>query len=148
MERVQKLLQQQKDLEKEIERLRGELGKNQIPEILARKETINGVAVVITRVDDVDPKQLRELADQLKNRMAGGFIFLASTGQNGVSLVASASADLTNRVHAGNIIKEVAPTVGGGGGGRPEFAQAGGKDPSRTDEALEQVKKIVGTKLS
>ena len=148
VERVQKLLQQQKDLEKEIERLRGELGKNQIPEILARKETINGVAVVITRVDDVDPKQLRELADQLKNRMAGGFIFLASTGQNGVSLVASASADLTNRVHAGNIIKEVAPTVGGGGGGRPEFAQAGGKDPSRTDEALEQVKKIVGTKLS
>ena len=148
VERVQKLLQQQKDLEKEIERLRGELGKNQIPEILARKETINGVAVVITRVDDVDPKQLRELADQLKNRMAGGFIFLASTGRNGVSLVASASADLTNRVHAGNIIKEVAPTVGGGGGGRPEFAQAGGKDPSRTDEALEQVKKIVSTKLS
>ena len=148
VERVRKLLQQQKELEKEIERLRGQLGKNQIPDILARKEKINGIDVLITRVEGVDPKQLRELADQLKERMSGGFIFLANQGNNGVTLVASTGSDLAKRIHAGNIIKEVAPIVGGGGGGRPDFAQAGGKDPTRTDEALAEVKKIVSAKLS
>ena len=148
VERVKKLLQQQKDLEKEIERLRGQLGKNQIPDLLAKKESINGVDVLVTRVEGIDPKQLREIADQLKEKMSGGFIFLANRGETGVTLVASVSGDLAKRIHAGNIIKEVAPIVGGGGGGRPEFAQAGGKDPSRTDEALAQVKKIIGTKLS
>jgi alanyl-tRNA synthetase len=148
VERVRKLLQQQKELEKEIERLRAQLGKNQIPEILARKEKINGIDVLITCVDGIDPKQLRELADQLKEKMSSGFIFLASSGDNGVNLVASTSSELAKRIHAGNIIKEVAPIVGGGGGGRPDFAQAGGKNPARTDEALAEVKKIVSAKLS
>jgi alanyl-tRNA synthetase len=148
VERVRKLLQQQRDLEKEIERLRGQLGKNQIPEILARKETINGIDVLITRVEGVDPKQLRELADQLKERLAGGFIFLANQGDGGVNLVASTSSDLAKRIHAGNVIKEVAPIVGGGGGGRPDFAQAGGKNSNRIDEALAEVRKIVSAKLS
>ncbi|HEX6172905.1 MAG TPA: alanine--tRNA ligase, partial [Candidatus Binatia bacterium] len=148
VERVRKLLQQQKELEREIERLRAQLGKNRIPEILARKENINGIDVLITCIDEVDPKQLRELADQLKEKMFSGFIFLASQGDNGVNLVASTSSDLAKRIHAGNIIKEVAPIVGGGGGGRPDFAQAGGKNPARTDEALAEVKKIVSAKLS
>jgi alanyl-tRNA synthetase len=148
VERVRKLLQQQKELEREIERLRAQHGKNQIPELLARKESINGFDVLITSVEGVDPKQLRELADQLKERMSSGFIFLASRGDDGVTLVASTSSDLAKRVHAGNIIKEVAPIVGGGGGGRPDFAQAGGKNPTRTDEALAEVKKIVSAKLS
>jgi alanyl-tRNA synthetase len=148
VERVRKLLQQQKELEKEIERLRAQIGKNQIPEILARKEEINGIDVLITSVDGVDPKQLRELADQLKERLSNGFIFLASQGDHGVNLVASTSSDLAKRIHAGNIIKEVAPIVGGGGGGRPDFAQAGGKNPTRTDEALAEVRKIVSAKLS
>jgi alanyl-tRNA synthetase len=148
VERVRKLLQQHKELEKEIDRLRAQLGKNQIPDILARKEKINGIDVLITCVDGVDPKQLRELADQLKERMSSGFIFLAGQGDNGVNLVASASSDLAKRIHAGNIIKEVAPIVGGGGGGRPDFAQAGGKNPTRTDEALAEVRKIVSAKLS
>jgi alanyl-tRNA synthetase len=148
LERVRKLLQQQKELEREIERLRVELGKNRIPEILARKENINGIDILITCIDGADPKQLRELADQLKEKMFSGFIFLASQGDNGVNLVASTSSDLAKRIHAGNIIKEVAPIVGGGGGGRPDFAQAGGKNPARTDEALAEVKKIVSAKLS
>ena len=148
VERVRKLLQQQKELEKEIERLRAQIGKNQIPEILARKEGINGIDILITRVGGVDPKQLRELIDQLKERMPRGFIFLASQSDHGVNLVASTSSDLAKRLHAGNIIKEVAPIVGGGGGGRPDFAQAGGKNPARTDEALAEVRKIVSAKLS
>jgi alanyl-tRNA synthetase len=148
VERVRKLLQQQKELEKEIERLCAQIGKNQIPEILARKEEINGIDILITRVDGVDPKQLRELADQLKERMPRGFIFVASQSDHGVNLVASTSTDLAKRIHAGNIIKEVAPILGGGGGGRPDFAQAGGKNPERTEEALAEVRKIVSAKLS
>jgi len=91
----------------------------------------------------VDAKQLRELSDQLREKMGSGFIFLASAGENNVTLVSSVSADLTQRYHAGNIIKEVAPIVGGGGGGRPDFAQAGGKEPAKTDEALRRVWEII-----
>jgi alanyl-tRNA synthetase len=142
-DKLKKLLRQQKDLEKEIERMRGQFGKNQIPDLLTRKRNIDGINVLIAKVEGVDAKQLREIADQLKEKMGSGFIFLASAGENGVALVSSASPDLTKRLHAGNVIKEVAPLVGGGGGGRPDFAQAGGKDPSRTDQALEKVWEIV-----
>ena len=143
-DKVKKLLQQQKELEREIERLRGQLGKNQLPDLLAQKQNVDGTNILITQVDGVDAKQLREIADQLKEKMGSGFVFLASSGEDSVTLVASVSPDLTKRFHAGNIIKEVAPIVGGGGGGRPDFAQAGGKDPSKVDEALKRVWEIVG----
>jgi len=143
VEKVKKLLQQQKEFEREIERLRGQMGKNQIPDLLAKKQNVNGTDVLITQVDGVDAKQLRELSDQLKERMGSGFIFLASAGENSVTVVSSVSPDLTRRYHAGNIVKEVAPIVGGGGGGRPDFAQAGGKDPSKIGEVLRRVWEIV-----
>ncbi len=142
-EKVKKLLQQQKELEREIERLRGQLGKNQIPNLLAKKQNVNGTNVLITQVDGVDAKRLREIADQLKEKMGSGLIFLASPGDNTVTLVSSVSSDLAKRYHAGNIIKEVAPIVGGGGGGRPDFAQAGGKEPSKTSEVLKKVWEII-----
>ncbi len=143
VEKIKKLLQQQKEFEREIERLRGQTGKNQIPDLLAKKQNVNGTDVLITQVDGVDAKQLRELSDQLKERMGSGFIFLASAGENSVTVVSSVSPDLTRRYHAGNIVKEVAPIVGGGGGGRPDFAQAGGKDPSKIGEVLRRVWEIV-----
>ncbi len=143
VERVRRLLQQQRELEKEIERLRGQFGRNQIPDLLVKKQKIGDTTVLIAEVDGVDAKQLREIADQLKEKMGSGFVFLASPGENSVTLVASVSADLTKRFHAGNVIKEVAPVVGGGGGGRPDFAQAGGKEPSKTDEALKRVWEII-----
>jgi alanyl-tRNA synthetase len=143
VEKVKKLLQQHKELEKEIERLRGQFGKNQIPDLLEKKQNIDGTSVLITQVEGVDAKQLREIADQLKEKMGSGFIFLASPGEANVTLVSSVSADLIKRYHAGNIVKEVAPIVGGGGGGRPDFAQAGGKDPSKTGEVLKRVWEII-----
>ncbi len=143
VEKVKKLLQQQKEFEREIERLRGQMGKNQIPDLLAKRQNIDGADVLITQVDGVDAKQLREIADQLKEKMGSGFIFLAGPREDNVTLVSSVSPDLTKRYHAGNIVKEVAPIVGGGGGGRPDFAQAGGKDPSKTDEVLKRVWDII-----
>ncbi|MGH7835318.1 MAG: DHHA1 domain-containing protein, partial [Candidatus Binatia bacterium] len=118
-------------------------GKNQIPDLLRRQQKVNGTNVLIARVDGMDARQLRETADQLKDEMGTGFIFLASTGDKNVALVSSVTNDLARRYHAGNIIKEVAPVVGGGGGGRPDFAQAGGKDPDKIDEALKKVWEIV-----
>jgi alanyl-tRNA synthetase len=143
VEKVRRLLERQKELEKEIEKLRGQFERDQIPELLAKKERVKNTNVLITRVDGIDPKQLREITDQLKERMGSGFIFLASPSESSVTLVGSVSPDLTQRLHAGNIIKQMAPIVGGGGGGRPDFAQAGGKDPSKTDEVLDKVRRFV-----
>jgi alanyl-tRNA synthetase len=143
VDKIKKLLERQKELEREIDKMRGQAQKDQIPELLSKKEPIDGTDFLITRVDGLDAKQLREISDQLKAKMGSGFIFLASALENSVTLVGSVSPDLTRRFHAGNIIKEVAPIVGGGGGGRPDFAQAGGKDPSKTDDALARVRELV-----
>jgi alanyl-tRNA synthetase len=143
VERVKKLLQQQKELEREIEILRGQFGKNQLPELLAKREQVNGATVVVSKVDKVDANQLRELADQLKEKIGSGFVFLVSAGDSTVTMVASVTKDLTAKFHAGNIVKQVAPIVGGGGGGRPDFAQAGGKEPAKVDAAVDKVWQIV-----
>jgi alanyl-tRNA synthetase len=141
--RVKKLLQQQKDLEREIETLRGQHGKNQLPDLLAKKQQVDGATVVVSKVEKADANQLRELADQLKEKIGSGFVFLVSAGESNVTMVASVTKDMTSRYHAGNIVKQIAPIVGGGGGGRPDFAQAGGKEPSKVDEAVDKVWQIV-----
>ncbi len=143
VEKVRKLLERQKELEREIEQLRGQQSRNQIPDLIARKESIDGTNVLIAEVKNVAPAQLRLMADQLKERLGTGFIFLANSTPTNVTLVSSVSPDLTSRFHAGNIITEVAPIVGGGGGGRPDFAQAGGKDPSKTDAVLARVRELI-----
>ncbi len=142
-DRVRKLLQQQRDLEKEIERLRGDLGKNQIPDLLAKQQTINGANILISRLEGVDAKRLREIADQIKEKMGSGVVVLASASDGSVNLVSSVTKDLTKRFHAGNIVKEIAAILGGGGGGRPDFAQAGGKDPAKIDDALRRAEEII-----
>nr|NIO09982.1 alanine--tRNA ligase [Deltaproteobacteria bacterium] len=143
VDKVKKLLEQQKTLEKEIQRLHGQMGKNQIPDLLAKKKNIDGTSVLITEVEKVDAKQLREVADQVKDKLGSGVVILLSAGEKNVQLVTSVSKDLTQKYHAGNIIKQLAPVVGGGGGGRPDFAQAGGKDPTKLSDALKKAEEIV-----
>ncbi|HWP58685.1 MAG TPA: alanine--tRNA ligase [Candidatus Acidoferrales bacterium] len=142
-EKVRRLLKQQREMEKEIARLNAELSHQQIPELLKKRQTINGAQVLIGRLEGLDGKQLREIADRIKERMGSGVVVLASATDGNVSLVSSVSKDLTARFHAGNIVKEIAAVVGGGGGGRPDFAQAGGKDPARVDEALRRAEQII-----
>jgi alanyl-tRNA synthetase len=134
VEKIKKLLERQKELERELDKMRGQAQKDQIPELLSKKEPIDGTNFLITRVDGLNAKQLREISDQLQAKMGSGFIFLASAGENGVSLVGSVSPDLTRRFHAGNIIGK-SPDRRRGGGGRLT-SLAGGKDPSKTDDAL------------
>src|SRR5262245_33628946 len=143
VEKVKKLLERQKELEREIQKLRGQVEQDQIPELLAKKQSVHGTNFLVSRVDGVDAKQLRDIADQVKEKLGSGVVVLASAGAGNVNLVASVSSDLTRRYHAGNIIKELARLVGGGGGGRPEFAQAGGKEPAKIDAALKRAEELI-----
>ena len=143
VDKVKKLLEQQKAMEKEIQRLQGQLGKNQIPDLLAKRKNIDGTSVLIAEVEKADAKQLREIADQVRDKLGSGLVILLSPGEKNVQLVSSVSKDLTQRYHAGEIIKQLAPVVGGGGGGRADFAQAGGKDPSRVKDALQKAEEII-----
>jgi alanyl-tRNA synthetase len=143
VDKVKKLLERQKELEREIEKLRGQFEKDQIPELLAKQSSVNGTKFLISQVDGVDAKQLRDIADQLKEKIGSGVVVLASAGAANVNLVASVSKELTQRYHAGNIIKELAGIVGGGGGGRPEFAQAGGKEPAKIAAALKRAEELI-----
>jgi alanyl-tRNA synthetase len=143
VDKIKKLLDRQKELEKEIEKLRSQFEKDQIPALLAKKQSINGINLLITQVESVDGKQLREIADQLTEKLGSGVVVLASAGDANVTLVASVTKELTKRYHAGNIIKELAGMVGGGGGGRPDFAQAGGKEPAKIDAALKRAEELI-----
>ena len=143
VDKVKRLLERQKELEKEIDKLRGQFEKDRIPDLLAKKQSVNGASVLISEVDGVDGKQLRDIADQVKEKLGSGVVVLASVGDGNVNLVASVSKDLTKKFHAGNIIKELAAIVGGGGGGRPDFAQAGGKHPDKLAAALKRAGEIV-----
>ncbi|HLN87272.1 MAG TPA: DHHA1 domain-containing protein, partial [Candidatus Limnocylindrales bacterium] len=137
------LIDRQKELEREIEKLRGQFEKDRIPDLLAKRKILDGASVLISQVDGVDGKQLRDIADQLKEKLGSGVVVLASAGEANVNLVASVSKDLIKKFHAGNIIKELAAMVGGGGGGRPDFAQAGGKEPANLDAALKRAEELL-----
>ena len=142
VDKVKKLLERQKELEREIEKLRGQLEKDHIPELLAKKQSMDGANILISQVDGLDAKQLRDIADQLKEKLGSGVVVLASASEANVNLVVSVSKDLTKKFHAGNIIKELARMVGGGGGGRPDFAQAGGKEPGQIAAALQRAEEL------
>jgi alanyl-tRNA synthetase len=143
VDRVKRLLERQKELEKEIEKLRGQYEKDQISELLDRKQPVNGANMLVSRVDGLDARQLRDIADQLKEKLGSGVVVLASASDANVNLVASVSKDLLKKFHAGNIVKELARMVGGGGGGRPDFAQAGGKEPGQIAAALKRAEELI-----
>jgi alanyl-tRNA synthetase len=143
VDRVKRLLERQKELEKEIEKLRGQYEKDQISELFGQKQQVDGAHMVVSRVDGLDARQLRDMADQLKEKLGSGVVILASASDANVNLVASVSKDLTKKFHAGNIVKELARMVGGGGGGRPDFAQAGGKEPGQIPAALKRAEELI-----
>ena len=134
--RLQKLLDEQKQLEKQVQQLEGRLAKNRAHELAAAAKTVAGVTVLAARIDGLDAEGLRSVMDTLRERMGPGVICLGSSMDGKVALVASVSKDLTKRIQAGKLVQEVAPLVGGKGGGRPDLAQGGGTDASRLDEAL------------
>ena len=144
VDKVRRLLDRQKELERQVAELKSQLGQNRLPELLGKaQKNAAGASFIVERVEGLDSRQLRETVDQLRQQLPGGFVFLACPGEKNVMLAAGAGSDLDGRYHAGNIIKQVAPAVGGGGGGRADFAQAGGKQPRKTDDALRLAREIV-----
>jgi len=142
-DRVEKLLAHQRELEKQLAQLQNQLAGSQSGEVESQARRVNGVNVVASRVEGIDDKALREMADRLRDKLRPAVVVLGAVQGGKVALLATVSKDVTKSYHAGNIIKQVAPLVGGGGGGRPDFAQAGGKDAARLDEALQKVYELV-----
>jgi alanyl-tRNA synthetase len=127
-----------KKLQKELEQLRMKSAGSQVASVGEKARDIKGVKVVAQRVDNLDRGQMRTLVDNMRNKLGSGVVVLGSVQDGKVALIVGVTADLTSRVQAGKVIKPVAEKVGGSGGGRPDMAEAGGKDPAQLDAALNE----------
>src|SRR5204863_752035 len=136
---LRELLGEQRALERQRQELESKLARSKADDLVAGARQINGVAVIAGRIDGLDADGLRAVADRLRDRLGSGIVVVGSVVEDKVNLVAAVTKDLTKRFQAGKLVQEVARAVGGGGGGRPDIAQAGGKDPARLDAALELV---------
>ncbi len=141
--RLEKVIRRNKDLEKQIEVLKSQIAAVQAGDLLEQVRQVDGVSVLALEVTASDPKGLREFAVKLHNRLKSGIVVLGSRADDRVLLVAMVSKDLTKRFNAGEIIRQLAPIVGGSGGGRADMAQAGGPDQEKLPEALNQAYEIV-----
>ncbi|OQX36239.1 MAG: alanine--tRNA ligase [Oceanospirillales bacterium LUC14_002_19_P2] len=146
--KVQTLVDRNRELEKEIQRLKQKLASAAGTDLVAGAVEVAGIRVLATRLDGVDPKSLRDTVDQLKNKLENGIVMLAAVDGDKVALAAGVTKDLTDRVKAGDLLKMVAAQVGGKGGGRPDFAQGGGSDVQALPAALESVSGWVADKLA
>ncbi|RPI26736.1 MAG: alanine--tRNA ligase [Acidobacteria bacterium] len=143
---VERVLGDLKEAHKQVEQLQMKLAQKESGAASQVRE-IKGVRVLSQRVENLDRNALRTLADQLKNKLESGVVVLGAPTDGKVSLVVMVSADLTGRIRADQLIRKIAPLVGGGGGGRPDMAEAGGRDLSKLDEALEQTYSAVADLL-
>ncbi|BBL70632.1 alanine--tRNA ligase [Methylogaea oryzae] len=146
-DKIQQLLERGKSLEKEIERLKGKLASSAGGDLAGQAVEVAGIKVLAARLQDGDPKALRDLADQLKNKLGSAAIVLALAKDGKVSLVAGVTQDQTSRLSAVDLVNLVAASAGGKGGGRPDMAQAGGTDSPELDKALAGVAAWVGQRL-
>lgn len=148
LDKVSNLKKEIKDKEKEISKLNNEILKSNMDDILNKYEEINGTKVFTIKLKDTDANTLRDIADRIKDKNPSCIIILASEFEGKVLFVASVTKDLNQKgIQAGNIVKQAAQIAGGGGGGRPDFAQAGGKDISKIDEALSTAKESLINQL-
>lgn len=145
--RVGRLLEERKQALHQIDELRARRQGPGSGDLLAKARELAGLPgakALAARVEDVDAKAMRSLVDDLRNRLGTGVVCLAAANGEKALLAIGVTKDLTSKLSAGDLIREVARVVGGGGGGRPDFAQAGGREPDRIDEALEKFDELVG----
>ncbi len=133
---VRSLQERQKHLEKELKQLRMKLASGGAAQIAEGPIEINGVKLLVRRADDISGGDLRNLADELRSKLKSGVVVLGSATDGKVTLLTAVTKDLIDRVPANSLIQKLAPIVGGKGGGKPDLAQAGGKDPDKLDDAL------------
>ncbi|MGD0496975.1 MAG: alanine--tRNA ligase [Bryobacteraceae bacterium] len=147
VEHLEKMLAQERSLEKQVEHLKSKLAQAAAGALEAQARTSHGVKLLAARVDGMDRQQMRALADSLRNKWKSAVVALASVEDGVVSIVMAVTKDLTAKLHAGKLAGAVAQAVGGKGGGRPDMAEGGGKDASAIDAALEAVYREVESKL-
>jgi alanyl-tRNA synthetase len=142
-DRLEKLQKQQRDLEKEMEGLKSKLAAKDLSQLYGQIKEIKGIRVLAVTVDTDDVKTLRDVGDKLRDKIQSGIILIGSKAGDKAMLLCLVTKDLTGKYHAGNIIKEIAPIVGGSGGGRPDMAQAGGPKPENLQQALDRLQEIL-----
>ncbi|HLD09482.1 MAG TPA: DHHA1 domain-containing protein, partial [Methylophilaceae bacterium] len=145
--KISQMMDNLKALEKELERLKSKMASSQGDDLASQAVDVAGVKVLAAKLEGVDSKGLREVADKLKDKLGSCALLLAVTEGEKVSLVAAVSQDLTGKIKAGDLVNFVALQVGGKGGGRPDMAMAGGTDASKLPQALNSVEDWVREKL-
>jgi len=147
-EKVDQLLSQLKENEKELEKLQAQISKQQVNDLLKNTIEVKGVKVLAAEVNATDMNNLRSIADMFRDKLGSGVVVLGAKNADKVNFVAAVTKDLIKRgIHAGTIIRQVAQKAGGGGGGRPDMAQAGGKDVEQLRAALSLVENLVSQQL-
>ena len=147
-DKIRHLQAENKDLHSELESVKSKMAKEAMGDVSDQVTEVKGVKLIAAKVENVDMNGLRDLGDQLKEKLGEGVIVLASAAGGKVSLVAMATDEAVKKgAHAGNLIKGIAGLVGGGGGGRPNMAQAGGKNPDGIDAAIAKVSEVLESQL-
>jgi alanyl-tRNA synthetase len=147
-EKVRELVERSRRLEKEVQQLKSKLASGQGGDLTSQAKDVGGIKVLAAQIDGADAKSLRDAVDQLKGKLGSSVIVLATVQDGKVVLVAGVSADLLSRMKAGEIAGAVAAQVGGKGGGRADFAQAGGSQPENLGKALAGVESLIRNRLS
>jgi alanyl-tRNA synthetase len=141
--RVERLLEERKEAERQLTALRKGQRGAAASDLVSQAREVNRTKVIATRAEGVKGKDLRAMVDDLRDKLRSGVVLLASESDGKVSLALGVTPDLKDRLKAGDLVREVAAVVGGKGGGRADFAQAGGNDPGRIDEAFEKLFSLV-----
>ncbi|MBF0367934.1 MAG: alanine--tRNA ligase [Magnetococcales bacterium] len=139
VEGIQKLLARQKELERALDKAKSDLSGNLVGDLAAQVKDIKGIPVLVAKVEGVEAKGLRDLLDKIKDQLGSGVVLLGVPAPGKVSLIAGVTKDLTGRIKAGDLIRFIAPQLGGKGGGRPDMAQGGGTRPEQLTEAFAAV---------
>ncbi len=145
---VKRYLESYKELEKKLQQTQAKLSAGHSDDLTSQVKEVEGIKYIASRVEDMGPEALRDMADQLKVKIKSGVIVLASVGQGKVTWIAAVTSDLTKKVNASDLVKKVSAVTGGGGGGRPDFAQAGGKLVDKVPEALQKVPEFIKVNLN
>ena len=147
IEKIERIVTQQRELERQLQQLNAQLAGKESGSLLDDErfafKTSSGIKAVAASLGDADAKKLLEMTDSLRERLGSGVVVLAGGTDGRVHLISAVTKDLTGKIHAGKLIGQLAPIVGGRGGGRPELAQAGGKDASKIDELLRTARDIL-----
>ena len=144
LEKIKQLISNQKSLEKQIANFQKQLASDQSGDLISKAEKINGVKILASEVSGVSAKDLRGIADKLKDKLGTAVVVLAVVSDNKVSLISAVTKNLTDKYQAGTILNHVASQIGGKGGGRADMAQGGGTEPEKLTDALSSVKDLIG----